>query len=49
MKNAANAPQRGEEREVIVLGTASIETKGKAGSGETGGPGGPMIPGIAED
>jgi hypothetical protein len=36
--------------EVIVLGVASVETKGSTGPGELqGGPGQPMIPGISEE
>jgi hypothetical protein len=35
--------------DVIVLGTASIETKGSLGQGESTGPGGPAIPGISEE
>lgn len=34
---------------VIVLGVASIETKGVPGSGEVAGPGMPIIPGISEE
>jgi anti-sigma-K factor RskA len=39
-----NAPE-----DVIVLGVASVETKGGAGPGEPTGPGLPMIPGISEE
>lgn len=35
--------------DVIVLGVASIETKGNPGIGEGGGLGGPVIPGISEE
>ncbi|UJJ51510.1 MULTISPECIES: benenodin family lasso peptide [Rhodanobacter] len=35
--------------EVIVLGVASVETKGQQGIGEVPGTGGPMIPGISEE
>ncbi|HEY1076896.1 MAG TPA: benenodin family lasso peptide [Fontimonas sp.] len=50
MKTSTNASQvEAKTPSIIVLGTASIETQGKAGSGETSGPGGPMIPGISED
>lgn len=35
--------------EVIVLGVASVETKGGLGTSEVGGPGGPAIPGISEE
>jgi len=35
--------------EVIVLGVASVETKGQAGGIEPTGPGLPMIPGISEE
>ena len=35
--------------DVIVLGVASVETKGLAGSSESSGPGSPMIPGISEE
>lgn len=35
--------------DVIVLGVASIETKGSGGSTELGGHGQPVIPGISEE
>lgn len=35
--------------DVIVLGVASIETKGTLGFGESAGIGVPMVPGISED
>ncbi|WP_434211927.1 benenodin family lasso peptide [[Pseudomonas] boreopolis] len=38
-----------QEEDVIVLGVASVETKGGAGPGEPTGPGLPMIPGISEE
>lgn len=37
------------QQDVIVLGVASVETKGGAGSGEITGVGRPMLPGISED
>jgi len=35
--------------EVIVLGAASVETKGASGHGEPMGQGGPALPGISEE
>jgi len=35
--------------DVIVLGVASVETKGEFGVTEGGGQGKPMIPGISEE
>jgi hypothetical protein len=35
--------------DVIVLGVASVETKGGAGPSEAGGTGFPVIPGISEE
>lgn len=35
--------------DVILLGAASIETKGAGGGTELGGHGQPVIPGISED
>ncbi|MHB1057906.1 MAG: benenodin family lasso peptide [Rhodanobacter sp.] len=37
------------QEDVIVLGVASIETKGGAGPSEAGGTGFPVIPGISEE
>lgn len=44
-ESKTQAPQQ----DVIVLGVASAETKGGAGSGEITGVGRPMLPGISED
>lgn len=44
-ENKTQAPQQ----DVIVLGVASVETKGNIGTNEAVGFGGPMTPGISEE
>lgn len=44
-----NEENHAAPEDVIELGVASIETKGLRGTGEVGGPGMPIIPGISEE
>lgn len=47
--NAREKDQTEVSASIVVLGVASIETKGGPGFGEPLGTGGPMIPGISEE
>jgi hypothetical protein len=48
-KHNENARADAPQQDVIVLGVASVETRGAEGSNEPGGVGGIMIPGISEE
>lgn len=48
-KHNENARADAPQQDVIVLGVASVETKGPQGGNEPGGVGGILMPGISEE